>query len=213
VLPAKKVRAPYQRARLYANNGKLVITANAGKMFGAANTQLNALGVNVAPGPGGIDVTTTIDLQAFPQTNLYGQQGIWFGLDDDNYIKLVLVDLDPKVDGADLGIQLFIEINGAKSSDNARQMFTTLPPAARMSGLSLRLSVDLYARSVSGGFGSGANTDYFTFQRYFLTPFLLTPRAGVFKTGLFASTSNNLRGNAPNEGAYIFSSFAVTPRR
>ncbi len=70
--------------------GVLKITTTAGIASGASNTQDNALGV-------GIDAADQISILDTTLVNLptlvanFQQAGLWYGIDNDNYLKLVVV--------------------------------------------------------------------------------------------------------------------------
>lgn len=96
----------YNPANLEIINDELVITATQGIQFNTVNTQENALGVAFdatrAPGE---TITLRTNMTSFPAGGandfLAQQGGIWFGLDEDRYVKLVVRQDDT--------IQLFIE--------------------------------------------------------------------------------------------------------
>lgn len=78
--------------------GNLEITATKGIAYrnpaGSAgtNSQLNTLGVGLVGGTDGYELATTVVDPSFPgSTNGSQQGGLWFGLDEDNYVKLAVV--------------------------------------------------------------------------------------------------------------------------
>ncbi len=80
----------YEPGNLLVNttNGTLTITTTKGIMFTSANSQVNALSVGIDASVATIIEATYIN-PTFPGSNAQ-QAGLWFGIDEDNYVKLVL---------------------------------------------------------------------------------------------------------------------------
>jgi hypothetical protein len=111
----------YEPSRLALNpagSGTLAITTTAGIAYrtnGAntttqttlTNSQVNALGVGVAAATHDLILQTTL-LQPPAGTNNSEQAGLWFGLDEDNFLKLVVVSAG----GGNSQFELRREING-----------------------------------------------------------------------------------------------------
>jgi hypothetical protein len=105
LVPPTNLSVPgYEPSRLALNpagSGTLAITTTAGIAYrtnGAntttqttgTNSQVNALGVGVAASTRDLILQTTL-LQPPAGTNNSEQAGLWFGLDEDNFLKLVVV--------------------------------------------------------------------------------------------------------------------------
>jgi hypothetical protein len=121
----------YEPANLTVDTaaGALTITTNLGIQFRAVNALVNALGVGVNAGTQPLTIDTTVMNPDIPAPGAQ-QGGLWFGLDEDNYVKLVLV----KASGPNMrNIQLLQEVGGETTEVN-------LPaPIALETGATVRL--------------------------------------------------------------------------
>jgi N-acetylneuraminic acid mutarotase len=95
VTPTYVYTPGYEPSQLEISAGKLIITTTAGISYlnpaksAKTNSQVNALGVGfVAPSKFTIQ---TILVQPNAGTGKSEQAGLWFGLDEDNYVKLVVL--------------------------------------------------------------------------------------------------------------------------
>lgn len=98
-----------------APNGNLEITATKGIAYrrpadsAGTNSQLNALGVGLTGGTDGYELSTTVVTPTFPGAGNNSQQGgLWFGQDEDNYVKLAVV----RVSATTNKVQLLKEVGG-----------------------------------------------------------------------------------------------------
>lgn len=86
----------YVKANLTVNTttGQLEIVSTKGLNVGASDSQNNALGIGLAAPVAGTIVldTTIVNLDLTAESGMFQQAGIWFGIDDDNYIKFVVAD-------------------------------------------------------------------------------------------------------------------------
>ncbi|MDZ5662512.1 putative Ig domain-containing protein [Nocardioides sp. S-58] len=108
----------FEPALVAPGGGQLTITATKGIMYRAPgqnpaatspNAQLNALGVGVRGSSTGYDLTTTVLAPSFGGTSNSSQQGgLWFGLDEDNYVKAVV----SRLSATQNKVQLLREVNG-----------------------------------------------------------------------------------------------------
>ena len=90
----------YEPGLLEVNSGALTITATKGIQFAQpsgsgvtsteTNSQINALGVGFRADAQVSRLETAILNPSFPTTRNYEQAGLWFGLDEDNYVKLII---------------------------------------------------------------------------------------------------------------------------
>ncbi|MGB3798597.1 MAG: cadherin domain-containing protein, partial [Lewinella sp.] len=84
---------------LQLSGGKLTITTTKGIAYERPpassdnNTQVNALGVGIAPQATTFNITTVMDQPDFAASlgNNFQQGGLWYGLDEDNFLKLVVI--------------------------------------------------------------------------------------------------------------------------
>jgi len=102
----------YEPSKLEIVNGQLIVTATNGIQYrdpstsSLTNSQINALGVGMEPN-GLIRLHTTIVNPAFDESsgNNSQQAGLWFGINEDNYAKLVVA----KTGTTNARIQLQVE--------------------------------------------------------------------------------------------------------
>ena len=90
----------YEPGLLEVSSGALTITATKGIQFAQpsgsgitsteTNSQINALGVGFRADAQISRLETAILNPSFPTTRNYEQAGLWFGLDEDNYVKLII---------------------------------------------------------------------------------------------------------------------------
>ena len=99
--------------------GVLNVTTTAGNAFTTANSQDNALAVGFDAPSQVTRIETT--LNQLPAASDHNEQaGLWFGNDEDNYLKLVAVDTPNGT-----RVQYLMEVNGA-SVDNQQSPFLDL---------------------------------------------------------------------------------------
>lgn len=164
------------------NNGRLTLTATKGSSVGGINTLKNALQV-------GLDATETFTVSTRlkgPLTNLTTasqQAGIFFGPNDDNYVKLVV----GKASNG-LRIQLFRELNGISSSVD----LATVPNSASLRTLDLYLTGDAERKTFSAAYRVNSDTGArLTLDQNFRLPQNQTARffgATTARAGILAYT-------------------------
>jgi hypothetical protein len=128
--------------------GQLAVTTTAGLNFAANNSLDNGLAVGL-PFPGQAEPTALairtrlVDLPAGTQNNQQG--GLWFGRNEDNYVKLVVIS-----GATGTRIQLLRETGGL--SDGTADQVTTTGAALNVAGqaVSLELLADPATRRVTG---------------------------------------------------------------
>jgi large repetitive protein len=99
--------------------GQLKLTTTSGLAFQGANSQDNALAVGVDAPSQVTRIETTLD--SLPAaTNHNEQAGLWFGNDEDNYLKLVVIDTP-----SGTRIQYLMEVGGL-NVDNQMSPFLDL---------------------------------------------------------------------------------------
>ena len=95
VIPTYVNTPGYEPSKLQITTGKLIITTTAGISYlnpaqsAGTNSQVNALGVGFVA-PSKFNIQTTL-AQPNAGTGKSEQAGLWFGLDEDNYVKLVVL--------------------------------------------------------------------------------------------------------------------------
>jgi hypothetical protein len=107
----------FEPGLLDVSGGNLTITATRGSHYGKrktrlfSNSQINALGVGVSGAENGYRLETTLVAPIPPGTDFRPrsqQGGLWFGLDQDDYVKLVAV----RVTATKYKVQLLREVDG-----------------------------------------------------------------------------------------------------
>ena len=95
--PSNPLVPGYEPSKLSVSGGALTITATKGIFFKVAgnngNSQVNALGVGfdaAAPGEP-YEITTKLNSLPTPQSSSFQQAGLWFGLNEAEYVKLVAI--------------------------------------------------------------------------------------------------------------------------
>jgi N-acetylneuraminic acid mutarotase/glucose/arabinose dehydrogenase len=195
--------ARYDPAKLLMDlpSSALKIETTAGIMTRNVDTQLNALAVGIAA-PNQVSVISTTLVNPPSGTGNYEQAGLWFGNDDDNYVKLT-VQSQP----TGTRIQLYLELNGATAAEFNGGTFNL-----SASRVSLTLRANPLDRTVTGSFriGNGAEEtratvtvpgEFFSFDAAGIDPRIGTRSfGGIFATHRF--------GPAPL--TYTFDDFSVT---
>src|SRR5688572_18936818 len=110
----------YEPSKLQITGGKLIITTTAGISYlnpaqsANTNSQVNALGVGFVS-PSKFSVQTTL-VQPSVGTGKSEQAGLWFGLDEDNYVKLVVLSAGSGTSK----IEMRKEVTASSSSADAK---------------------------------------------------------------------------------------------
>ncbi|QNF32389.1 choice-of-anchor D domain-containing protein [Adhaeribacter swui] len=147
-----------------SGSGKLTITTSPGIAFlrngststttSATNSQLNALGVGVEASQQDIEIETTL-LQPAAGTNKSEQAGLWFGLNEDNFVKIVAVS---STYGRN-NFEFRREVNGLSSNTSAAdKIITATPVVLSKSIVKLKLIVKRGATATSNGTIEGRYT-------------------------------------------------------
>ncbi|TRZ43495.1 malectin domain-containing carbohydrate-binding protein [Robertkochia solimangrovi] len=143
--------------RLSLSSGYLMVDATRGinynKPSGSANTnsQMNALGVGFTTSVRVLNVEASLQQPDFSQTsdNRSQQAGIWFGLNEDNYVKLSVI----KATATQQKIQLFVEQTNPANPTGALlldELNTANFNIAGITDIQLRLEVSPLDNTVRG---------------------------------------------------------------
>ena len=159
----------YEPSRLDVNAGKLNILSTKGTNFERPpastenNTQVNALGVGfIAPGSK-FDVEVTVDQPDFNQSPLNGSQqaSLWYGVDEDNYVKIALV----KSAFNEQRIQLYTEsIDPNDPGAVIRNVLSTSTFTFNTTKINLRLELDPAFDRVRGFYSLDNNAEIQVFS-------------------------------------------------
>jgi len=134
----------YEPGRISFSNGKMLLNAANGLAYAKngtgtgtstdVNSQINTLGVGIDASVGGnFSLNTTIANPYSDASLNYEQAGLWFGLNEDNYAKLVVVN------GSTL--QLLTEVGAVSDADTQSLQIDGIN-GVHSGNLSLRLYVD-----------------------------------------------------------------------
>ncbi len=185
----------YEAAKLTVTGGHLQIVSSKGIASTTSNNQINALGVQV---------NSRIKLQI--ETTLinphYGtsfqQAGIWFGLNDKTYVKLVATDNK---------VEMRREINDAAGTSSSDQRVTATITGLNTKTVRLRLIIDPATNTIEG-FYSTDGTTYLNVGASYTTKTLSIANTGLTtstaNTGIFATYRN---GTSPI--TYTFDEFNI----
>ena len=182
-------------------NGVLHYTTTNGIAYTQSNSQVNALDVGIAA-PNQTTVLSTTIKNPPAGTGAFQQAGLSFGVDQDNYDKLVIMSTP-----SGTIVQHQIEALGA-----TLQSLDSSPQALTGTTITLTLTADPIAETIAASFTVGAGTpqalgvfaappEFFSFDAAGIDPTLGTRSFG----GIFATHRN---GPAPL--VYDFERFSVT---
>ena len=121
--------------------GTLNLTTTSGISSGSTNSQDNALGVGI-DAPDQISVLTTTLLNPPAGTGKYEQAGLWFGLDEDNYVKLIVRSTAQGTD-----IQYLFEQGGVQKNAIAKSVLDV-----SQSAVTLQLRADPATKGITGSY-------------------------------------------------------------
>ena len=155
----------YEPSLINLDGGELTITSTKGINFQKPptsqnnNTQVNALGVGAEFTNGIIDVAVDLAQPDFASsaTNSSQQGGLWFGLDEDNYIKLVV----SKINDANSKVQLLIEsIDPNDPASVVIDEFNSANFATTLTNtINLRMELDPINETVAGFFATNGGAE------------------------------------------------------
>ncbi len=185
-----------------SGTGTLNVTTTKGLMFGTSNSQDNALAVGV-DAPDQISLIQTTVVNPPVGTGNYEQGGLWFGNDQDNYLKLEILS-EP---GPTTRIEYLFESGGVRTGS-----FVTGPLSVATSRVNLRLRANPTDRTVAAYFSiNGADLtqlgtfivpgEFFSFDAAGIDPAIGTRSFG----GVFASHRYSQAALT-----YAFDDFSVT---
>ncbi len=194
----------YIPANLRMDTGASVLnlTTTKGLMFGTSNSQDNALAVGV-DAPDQISLIQTTVVNPPVGTGNYEQAGLWFGNDEDNYVKVEILS-EP---GPTTRVEYLFESGGVRTGS-----FVTGPLSLATSNVNLRLRANPTDRTVAAYFSvNGADLtqlgtfivpgEFFSFDAAGIDPTIGTRSFG----GIFAS-----HRYGPAALTYAFDDFSVT---
>jgi hypothetical protein len=147
--PSNSLVPGYEPSNLSVSGGALTITATKGIFFKVAgnngNSQVNALGVGFdASAPGEpYEITSKLNALPTPQTNSFQQAGLWFGLNEAEYVKLVAIVQN----GGVYKVQLGYETGDDLANSDERNTGNILNPGDEVV---LKMIIDPVAQTIEG---------------------------------------------------------------
>ncbi|WP_347157367.1 malectin domain-containing carbohydrate-binding protein [Pontibacter chitinilyticus] len=196
----------YEPARLVLANDQLKINAAKGISFlktttsTNTNSQINTLGVAFAAA-GSFDVSTEIVNPYSDATINSEQAGVWFGLNEDNYVKLVAVN----------GGVLEMRVETAGASADATNRLQANVANLNTSVVTLRLRVDVVQKTVKGYYKLNNGTEVaigsLAITDALINKYQVNGTAASF-AGIFTTKRNEVATVAVE---YTFNSFSLTP--
>src|SRR5688500_146504 len=146
----------YEPSKLEIFTGKLIITTTAGLSFlnpaksTKTNSQVNALGVGFVA-PSKFLIQTTL-VQPNAGTGKSEQAGLWFGLDEDNFVKLVVVS-------SGSGTSKIEMRNEEAATSSATDLKSTVAMTLSSSLVKLKFLVDKTASTIEGFYSINGGTE------------------------------------------------------
>ena len=209
--PSNPAVPGYEPSLLQIVSGRLQVTTTAGITYlqpstsARTNSQVNALGVGLKASAHKNSVEVTL-LQPPAGSNKSEQAGIWFGLDENNYIKLDVMSWS----GGTNVVEMRREVNGL-SAQNADRIATG-GMSLSSSTIRLRMLIDNATNSVEGFYtvngGKEVRLGSLSIPASFIAGKTLSDGSttGVSFAGILATHRN---ATAPL--TYAFDDFRVTP--
>jgi hypothetical protein len=185
----------YEPSKLTIGSGRLQLVTNKGIALTTSNNQLNTLGVGV-DSRSKLLVETTL-ISPFKGTQ-YQQGGLWFGLSDKTFVKLVVVGDK---------VELKKEVNDVSSSSDGR--ITAAISGLNTQTVRLRLVVDPAANTAEG-FYSTDGTNYVNVGQGYTAAALSISGMGLTSSTAYAGIFATHR-NSDTPVTYSFDDFAVSP--
>lgn len=185
--PANSAIPGYNPSKITLTNGRLQLVANKGIDFISSNNQLNVLGVKT---PDVNKIQLEINL-INPYNGLGSQQaGLWFGLNDKNYIKLYI---------SGNKVELRREINDVSSTktgtDNPDQRTTPVISNLNTKTVRLKMVVDFAAGTAEGFYSTDGTTFLSTGTLYSNSKLNIKGmglNSSLTYSGIFASYRNGI---------------------
>ncbi len=185
--------------------GTLNITTTAGIAYQQSNAQDNAIGVGIAA-PNQVSIIETTLLNPPPGEKKFEQAGLWFGTDDDNYVKLGIISMNA---GTKLvnRVQFLIEEGGVEIG----KIYSLALPLP-IENLDLRLRADPADMTITAYYSVDGRSQVTLGQFVAAPEFFSFDAAGInpeIGTRSFGGVYATHRG-APAPVVYSFDSFSVT---
>jgi hypothetical protein len=188
----------YIRSNLEVTGGELRVTTTSGLFESSDNSQDNALAIGLEPQTNW-RVSTSLVNPPTPDPGAFQQAGLWFGNDEDNHVKLVVMATPSN----GVRVQLRSEMNGAQGS-----VRTVDVPNLSSSRVDLELSADSINLEVSARFRIDGGTWQSMGTPFFIpVEFFTVDQAGAITKSFAGIMTSHRNGTTPL--VYRFDSFGV----
>lgn len=175
----------YAPGDLAVADGSLKINARQGIATKGVNTQANALGVGFPSQPGPYTVETTVVSPYSDSSANFEQSGVWTGLTQDDFAKLVVVNAGTGL----VRVQMAREVGAVTSSASADQVDATVS-VTTTTPVHLVLTIDPSSGAIAGSYRAGDG------------PLVDLPRTLTVPTSFFdaSARSSSVSGYTPVDG-------------
>lgn len=183
------------------NGGLLQVTTTKGLNYGSANSGDNVLGVGVDAGDQ-ISVVTGVLRSPPAGSGQFEQAGVWYGIDDDNYVKLTVLSTS----GGTV-LEMLKEVGGVPSA-GVRSATVNVASAS----VALTLRADPAAQTISGSYQVNGGPVAALSSTSLPGEFFNADAAGInpiLGTRVFAGVFTSHR-NASGPVTYAFDDFSLT---
>jgi hypothetical protein len=143
----------YKPSLIDLTGGTLRITSTAGKSSGNTNTQDDALQLHVDASRSDISVEARILGPMSDLTAGFQQKAIYFGPDQNNYLKL---EIEHRTDTPGVFLTAFLEVGGTTSTIGQTQV----DDPASVSTLDFQITGDLETGTLQGGYRINSSAEY-----------------------------------------------------
>ncbi len=203
--------AGFEPGRISFANGKMILNAANGIAYikngtgtGTStnvNSQINTLGVGInADNQGNFSIKTTVLYPYSDNTENSEQAGLWFGLNEDNYVKLVAINAS--------NVQLLTEVNAISDNDDQSIIAENIANL-NTSAVTLRLYVDLDNNLLTGYYSLNGSSEVEVGSLPLPNSFITgNPSfSDLSFAGVFATKRKELNANVN----YTFEDFGIIP--
>jgi hypothetical protein len=212
-LPLDPIAPGYKPSLLNVSGGNLVISATQGIPFkdpsqsNNTNSLVNGLAIGFdADQPEPYNIETVLTNVPAPGSAQFQQGGLWFGLDEATYVKLVIIS---NSGGGAYNVELLYEENEIVAGGDDPK--TSNLPVAIGSEVILRMEVDPNASTVTGTFSVDGGTNFTTVGQVNVSNDLFNGvllADGLTGPVSFAGVHGSTR-NSPNSLDFAFDRFCI----
>jgi hypothetical protein len=199
----------YDPTRITINSGLLSITTTNGLAINNVNSQINALGVALEPSSThNIEITTKLVNLPTITNGTFEQAGIWFGIDERNYIKLDVTSRDANLSH---DVEMVYEFNN--SNTNTGSAVNNVVAAG--GSIILRMLINPTEKSITGFYSTNNGVTFNQLVKInnisdnILNGKTVSGINGSTDKAVFAGIYASHR-NATSQRVYNFDDFSIT---